>query len=389
MSDDATISAADFLNAFGEDVRRTLDLTTWSVGADLTQEVDRIAREVSQSVLDEEGLHAAIRERVFPMIAAAADAPKNAGKHAATKDELLKIQRGLLFRGAVEACTGALHVHDTLPLTIFQIGVTLTSYQGDRGTWFQRLFRHDLRERREDPVQQVLEVLEKRAREDSPDMGELVQKTILGYAERGILLRRSEAIWRMGRGNPVTYELLTGGGIAELMQACVNMLRELIERQRKFVFVANPPRDLLLRTIGEALRPWEFAIVSRLSDRLETWLHQKRFTAETKPLTWDDVPLPAWEWIPRFIREVASKVVVGVFRSTPLAPALVFYAHEDHADVAARLAIADGMFQEQSGFPLLLDLSSRVGSAVFGESLEELTGSAYAAAGVPFRKRGD
>ena len=40
---------------------------------------------------------------------------------------------------------------------------------------------------------------------------------------------------------------------------------------------------------------------------------------------------------------VASKVVVGLYRATRLAPAQVFYAHEDHAHLAAHIAIADSV----------------------------------------------
>jgi hypothetical protein len=130
--------------------------------------------------------------------------------------------------------------------------------------------------------------------------------------------------------------------------------------------------------------PWEFAVVTTLEASLERWLHQRRFTVGVgqTPL-WDGKPLSAPEWIPRFIREVAPKVVVGVFRATALAPAQVFYAHVDHAAVAGRLAIADGLFQEQRGVPLLLDLARQVGDVVFSDSLDSLAESAYAAAGRP------
>ncbi len=55
------------------------------------------------------------------------------------------VHRGLLFNGGVEACDGTNQDHDTLPLTIHQIGVSLVSYAGDRGMWHQRLFRRGLR----------------------------------------------------------------------------------------------------------------------------------------------------------------------------------------------------------------------------------------------------
>ena len=71
----------------------------------------------------------------------------------ANMDILRLIHRGLLFNGGVEACDGTVQVHDTLPLTIYQIGVSLVSYAGDQGTWHQRLFRRDLRQQGEDPVE--------------------------------------------------------------------------------------------------------------------------------------------------------------------------------------------------------------------------------------------
>jgi hypothetical protein len=136
------------------------------------------------------------------------------------------------------------------------------------------------------------------------------------------------------------------------------------------------------------LLPYEFAIVTTLADRLEGWLHQRRFSGEGgRLLPWDGERILASEWIPRFIATVASRVVVGLFRASALAPAQLFYAHVDHADLAAHIAIADSMLQEQRGSPLLLDLARHVGDAVFGDSLQTLAESAYAAAGAPWRYR--
>src|SRR5205823_583096 len=106
------------------------------------------------------------------------------------------------------------------------------------------------------------------------------RKAVMDYAERAILLHRSDAVWRMGHGNPITYELLTGADLLELMVAAVRLLRELIEVHQKFVFVASEPRELVLLTLGQALPPLHYAIVDTLGHRLERWFHQKRFTTE-------------------------------------------------------------------------------------------------------------
>src|SRR5262249_22295507 len=160
-----------------------------------------------------------------------------------------------------------------------------------------------------------------------------------------------------------------GGAILELMEASINVARELIENHRKFVFIGNQPRALDLLTIGQALPPYHFAIVTRLSDRLQHWLDQKRFAVEPRNLAWDGVPLPSPEWIPRFIRTVASQVVIGLFRASALTPPQLFFAHVDHADIAAHIAIADSMLREPHGSPLLLQIARHVGEAVFGNNL--------------------
>jgi len=381
-----TFSSDDFTKAFGEDLRQTLDVSTWRVGSDLAAEYARIDTEVQQAVRDEDALQEGIRAIVFPKLAEMRKVP-NAGVHAARPEELEAVHRGLLFNGGVDACYGSLHVHQTLPLTIYQIGVSLVSYQGDQGNFCQRLYRRDLRQSIDDPIEETLRIIEGRAAADEEGgAGFLIQKTLLAYAERAILARRSEAVWRMGHGNPVTYEMLTGGGNLELMEACINVARDLIEGHRKFVFVGRQPRALHLLTIGQALLPYHFAIVMKLADHLGHWLHQHRFV-DIRNLPWDGVPLPSSEWIPRFINTVSSQVVVGLFRASALTPAQLFFAHEDHADIAAHIAIADSMLREPHGSPLLLEMARHVGEAVFGDNLETLAQAAYAAAGAPWRYR--
>lgn len=388
---DAT--AEQFHASFGEELRQVLDVTQWGVGPDLGREFARIEREIRDAVARETDYQKQLRDVVFPRLQERPVAPKDAGVHQATPAELERLQRGLLFTGGVECCDGTMEVHDTLPLTVYQVGVSLVSYRGDQGTWSQRLFRRDLRQHCADPVAEVLELLERRARREgqqrhSPEdpLGELVRKTLLDYAERAVLLRRSQAIWRLGHGNPITYELLTGAGLLELMVAGTQLLRELIQGHRKFVYVASEPRDRVLLTIGQALRPLEFAIVETLADSLHRWFSQERFKVGVRTtLDWDGAALTPADWIPRFIDEVASQVVVGLYRASAYAPAQLFYAHADHALVAGRLVLADGMLQEHRGFPLLLDLADHVCRSMFRGTLHGLSESAYAAAGVPWR----
>jgi hypothetical protein len=387
------VTSKEFRAQFGEDLHQALDLDTWRSGRDLSQEYTRIESEVREAIREESRVQRRIREEVLPRLAFRPEAPKNAGTHRAAVGTIARIHRGLLFNGGVEACDGTQHVHDTLPLTIYQIGVSLVSYRGDQGTWCQRLFRRDLRQCAGDPVEDIVSVLERRTRRSalnhaSPDdaPGQLVQNTIMQYAERLILLRRSTATWRMGHGNPITYELLTGAGNLELMVVATTLLRDIVERHQKFVFVASEPRDRMLLTIGQALRPMEYAIVETLKDWLGGWLHQERFKVDNSVmLDWDGEAIAPYKWIRRFIDRVASQIVVGLYRATRYAPAQLFYAHVDHADLAAHIVLADSVLQEHRGFPLLIDLADHVCRSVFGGTLQRLTETAYAAAGEPWR----
>src|SRR5262245_55299692 len=158
------VTAEDFRASFGEGLERTLDIDTWQPG-DLSQEYDRLAREVREAVAMEDELQGRIRAEVFPRLKTREQAPACAGVYGPVDvSALRRVHRRLLFNGGVEACDGTHQAHDTLPLTIHQIGVSLLSYRGDQGTWCQRLFRRDLRVRGGDPVQEAMELLQRRDR---------------------------------------------------------------------------------------------------------------------------------------------------------------------------------------------------------------------------------
>lgn len=388
------VSPEEFAAAFGEELQRTLDVDTWSSGQDLALVYGRLADEVREAVAREEALLTTVRAEIFPRLGSYPGAPPGAGVYRADLSTLERIHRCLLFTGGVEACDGNRHVHDTLPLTVFQSGVCLVSYQGDQGTWGQRLFRRDLRVATDDPTAEMLELLERRERRGGLNqparrdrLSELAQRGILAHAERAILLRRSTAPWRMGHGSPAPYELITGSGSLDLMIEATKVIRELVEGHQKFLFVASEPADRVLLTIGQALRPLEYAIVGTLRERIDRTVERGHYRGEGRSnTTWDGERLTAEGWIRRFRDVVAPQVVVGVYRATRLAPAQVFYAHARHADLAAHIALADSVLQEHRGFPLLIDLADSVCRGVFGaDTLAGPVATAYVDADAPWR----
>lgn len=393
----AEISPRAFEAAFGEQLRQTLDLGTWGKGADLPLVYDRLQREVAEAVRQEERVRTPYRRTVFRRIVERAGAPRGAGLYRADPATIARVHRELLFKGKVECCDGTIQRHDTLPITFYQIGVSLVSYRGDQGTWAQRLYRRDLRLAGADPIAEALELLERRGDRsglNQPDtrdgLGEMAQQGIMEYAERAFLLDRSTAPWRMGHGSPAPYTLLTGSGSMDLMIEATRLLERLILGHKKFVFVASEPSQRLLLSLGHALKPLEYAIVETLADGIAPiverahYAYHHLYTADTTDE--HGRRLSPAEWIARFRDRVASKVVVGLYRASEIAPPQLFYAHEEYANLAANIAIADSVLQLHRGFPTLIDLADQVCTAVFGrDSLAMPLQAAYADAGVPFR----
>jgi hypothetical protein len=196
----------------------------------------------------------------------------------------------------------------------------------------------------------------------------------------------------MGHGNPAAYELLSGAaGSIDLVIEATRVLEELICGQKKFVFVPSETRDQLILTIGDALEKLEYAIVYPLSHQIERFLESADYDLPTSSdTTVDGRKLSSREWMIRFRDEVASKVVVGVYRASAVAPARVFYAHVEHAHEAALIAMADSLLQPHRGFPMLIDVADHVCSATMGpDTLAGPIQAAYTRAGVPLRYLGE
>jgi hypothetical protein len=373
----------EFEAAFGEPLARTLDLDTWQPGENLAELYGRLEFEIEQAVRQENRIRERIRHEVFPRLTTRPGAPNEAGVYQARVENIERVHRGLLFNGAVEACDGTSVLHDTLPVTIAQIGVCLVSYRGDQGSWVQRLYRRDLRVGGLDPVDEALEVLERRQQRAGYDMSsrrdtlsDLGRRGIMTYAERAVLLRKSDAPWRMGHGSPTPYELLTGSGMRELLESSLDLLHDLIEKHQRFVFVPSAPSARTLLTIGNALRPLEYAIIDTMVPQLERIL-EGHYRGE-----WASI-LPR---VKQFVSDVGPHVIVGIYRTSEMAPPQLFYAHTEHAHEAALVALADSAFQEHRGFPMLIDLADTVCRATFGsESFTASTQLAYVEAGEPFR----
>ncbi|MCW3052306.1 MAG: hypothetical protein JWN14_1476 [Chthonomonadales bacterium] len=380
----------DFADTFGEPIRHVLDITTWNDGHDLATLYDKLNQMVAESIAQDNRTRESIRQLILPRLRDGSDrfAPPNAGLYKITPKQIAEIHRGLLFNGATECCDGTVAAHDSLLLTVVQIGISLVAYQGGQGTWVQRLYRRDLHAQHPDPMEEAMALLARRSKADdtgdddeSSPLNSLMRRTLMEYAERAALTNLSSALWRMGHGSPVPTGMLlvTGPGTKDLLNAGMATLRKLLLEHKRFVYVVSEPADRFLLTLGNALHPLEFAVTETLGRQFERLqlVQSRRAGAERSEVV-------------AFMQEVGPEVVTGVYRAGLHAPPRVFYAHRDFACEAAALAIADSVLQPYRGFPMLIDLADILCGNVFDQaSFKGTIQNAYARAGEPMRYLGE
>jgi len=375
----------EYLATHGESLADTLDLSKWQSGTDLDEMYDRLRTEVEDSVHQEQIIEARIRQYIFPKLRSnQIGVPPCAGVYRATVEQVEDVHSKLLFNGGVEAADGTVVSHDTLPVTITQIGVCLTSYQAEQGTWVHRIFRKEMQSRGKDPVDEVLDLLEQRHNRSAVDktsprdhFSALARRGVMAYAERAVLLQRSNAVWRLGHGSPVPWELMTGSGMKSLAEASLKLMRELVLEHKKFAFVPSSTQHRWLLTIGNALRPLEYAIIKTVRDDLE-----KTAAGHYRGEEWGKLK----DDVAKFTHDVGDKVVLGVYKASSTSPCQLFYAHADHAHEAALICLADSVLQEHRGFPMLIDLADKLCTANFSpENFSASAQLAYAEADAPFK----
>jgi hypothetical protein len=369
-----------YASAYGEPIGVTLNIDSWQSGGNLEGLYQRLEAEVQSAVEIENSQRDLIRRDLLPRVRTRPGAPACAGCYRATPMDLERIHQTLLFNGAVEACDGTCVEHDTLPVTITQIGVCLVSYKGDQGSWTQQLFRRDLRASTGNALEDLFSLLDNRTQRGSTDvdergkLSELARRGIMAYAERAILTRKAHAPWRLGHGVPMPYELLTGSGSMELLDQSMQVMRELLLEHGKVLFVPSAPADRRWLTLGHALFPLEFVILETIQERMLKIVDAGHYSKEYK------------DRARQFCHQIGPQVVLGIYRTSSAAPPYFFFSHKDYACEAALIAMADSVLQEHRGFPMLIDLADTICHTTFGNDIfNNAVQMAYAHAGEPFR----
>lgn len=383
VPEEEVISSDKYSSLTGESLGSTLDINTWEGGVRALQAFERLEREIEAAEKVSDDLRRAIRSQIFELIASS-DGPRDAGVWKVDLDEVKQAQRDVLFNGLVEACDGNSHVFHTLPVQIIQIAVATVTYNGEEQTWANRIFRRDIPLRGGATlIDETIELLKRRSGTaenggSRKQITDRLRRGIMTYMERAVLVEKASAPWRMGHGNPLAFEILTGSGLPELISLGVPMLQRLVLDHQKFIFVPSDTVKEHYLTIGDALDPLEYAVIDDAYADLQRVLGggyrgQDYRDALNKMLR-------------PFCEEAGKAVVMGVYRASSMAPARMFYAHRDFVHEAARIALADSILQEHRGFPMLVDMADGICRTYFGaETLNRPTQNAFSSVGQPYR----
>jgi hypothetical protein len=346
------LPAAEIERALGQTVREALDLSGWDSGGGLEGLLTRVGQAVGRSVETERRLSGLVRAQVLRRLPEFPDAPEHAGVYPVPERLLLEARRNVLLAGNLTAVDGAVAGHDGLAAMLVCIGVCLIRYDGLLNSWKTTFLRHDYEVHPADPLQEVKDLLDRRAArgEQGPGAGRdrlsyLLRRGFMAAAERRALLERSGTRWRMGHGTPAPLELLTGSGSMELIDEALPLLEALLLDGTRWVFLPDSLGSPALATLAEALGPGELAVFQKGKSMLQDMVERGTYDATRK------------KRVQAFAARAGEALVVGGFRATERAPAQLFVAHREHALEAGVLALADAALQPHRGWPLLLELA--------------------------------
>jgi hypothetical protein len=238
--------------------------------------------------------------------------------------------------------------------------------------------RHDCDVQTGNVIEEIRAVLNQRARRSRVGPGarghdgitRLMRRAFQAAAERKALLEKAGSGWRMGYGIPAPYELVTGSGSMDLIDAVLPVLESLLLGDRRWVFVPDSLSSQAYTMLAAALEPGHLAIFQKAKATLDDIVERGHYSTAARAK------------VRRFADIAGEAIVIGGFRAGNFAPPQIFFAHAEHAIHAGLVAMADADLQPHRGFPLLLDLAGECAKVGLGiDAFRGMVESIYASAG--------
>jgi hypothetical protein len=365
MLDDAepfnSIPSVDETIAETIDFQQSIDKANWKTPGEHYQLMPQVTRKkVDNIVQSDENMRAELRKNYFPKLQAAGSIIL--GQRDRQYVKLLQEKR--LLPGRVFAADGTIARYETLSMVGAQIAVSRVGYKGSTGQFVSNIVHWGQEVGRSINIQELLHALRSRGKLAKQKMNNMLLQTIMEYKEREILLELGPDTFKLIQGPIFPYEMIVGGGQANTLKMCLELLGKLIDDGSYATIVsASTNRDLLV--LGMALEPGEYAIIRDGKTILDTFLASANFTNAEEP---DYDNKSEIEIFTEFSDIYGPRVVEGVLRAHHLSRPYVFYCNKNKLDEAAHMLFADAEHTGPRGFPLLIDLADQYCSGSFKSS---------------------
>lgn len=356
-----TIPGVDETLAERIDFKQSVNAANWRTPGEHYQLMPQITRQkVDRVVQSDAHMRAALRKDYFPRLQARGII--NIRKRDEYYVKLLQEKR--LLPGYVFAADGTLVRYETLSMVGAQIAVSRIGYQGSTGQFVSNIVHWGQEVGRSIKIEDLLQALRSRGKNLKQKFNNMVLQTIMDYKEREILLELGPQVFKLIQGTLFPYEMLVGGGQANTLKMCLDLLGQLIDDAAYATIVSSSTdRDLLV--LGMALEPGEYATIRDGTDILNSFAHSAHFTSQAVDVYDNKSEIELFE---DFIDGYGSRVVEGVLRAHHMSRPYVFYCNKDKLDEAAHMLFADAAHTGPRGFPLLIDLADQYCSGSFKAS---------------------
>ncbi len=250
-----------------------------------------------------------------------------------------------LFSGEVCAVDGTLAVIPSQSGGRARIGITATSYSGER---IKRVLFVSYRNLAQ-PARTATEFFKKLKQVNRASA--LLMRAVMAFSERALALQQPQR-WKIVHGELLPYELWAALGKGRPVSQRLVLARELIEA-KTIVAVVEGSHNIELLNAGELLEPGEYLDARALTTDLNEYLGGHRDDGRGAHFNQEDR-----RDFEDFVRSHGEEIRVGIFKASR--KAYIFQAHRDYFDEAARLVLRDAAHQPLRGFPLLLDYADRI-----------------------------
>jgi hypothetical protein len=344
------------------DFRQSLASSNWLSPSEHYQRMPQVARqEVDKVVKSDKRMRAELRKLYFPQLKAA-----KTWDLWHRDDRIVKqLQEKQLYTGRVVAADGALARYETLSMVGAQIAVARVSYQGSTGQYVSNIEHWGKEVGRSINLKELTEAMSSRGKRAKQKINNVLLQSIMQYKEREVLLNLGPQVFKLIHGPLFPYEMLVGGGAANTLQMCLNLLGRLID-DGAYATIVSSSMDRDLMVLGMALEPGEYAVRRSGMDLLEVFMRRAHFTDAKDENVYEGKS--EIDLFKNFITDYGTKVVEGVLRAHQMSRPYIFYCNTQNLHKAVHMLFADAAHTGPRGFPLLIDLADQYCSGSFKAS---------------------